>query len=130
MALSHPARALARAHGRDTCWLRAALADADRHRQARGALAAVHAPVDSEVQHVKTGPTLDANDEGVVAWLKENDDGEPDYVAIDVATCFGPLQVGLSLTPERARRLAAELVELAEFVEANAITKVEGEVVQ
>jgi hypothetical protein len=78
---------------------------------------------------VKTEPTLDANDEGVVAWLKENDEG-PDYVALDLATGLGPLQVGMSITPERARRLAAELVELAEFVEANAITKVEGEVVQ
>lgn len=79
---------------------------------------------------MKTEPEIDENDEGVVAWLNEQDGTEPDGVAIDVATMLGIIQAGVTITPKRARRLAAELVELAEYVEANAITKVEGEVVQ
>lgn len=67
---------------------------------------------------MKTEPDIDEEDEGIVAWLNIGDDPTlHPGIAIDVCTFLGTLQAGVTFSPARARRLAEELLTLADHIE-------------
>ena len=62
---------------------------------------------------MKTKP--DTSDEGIAAWLDDGEDGLE--ICVDVRTMFEPVQAGVTITTERAKRLAAELLEIVAHVD-------------
>ena len=65
-------------------------------------------------------PIVKDDDEGVRAWIKDqspmDSDSPPRMCAIDLLVMFGPAQHGVSISVDRARRLARELDEICDVL--------------